>query len=1139
MAEHDNAFLKLAVQHKLLTPPQQQAAAKALALLARNGIDKSFAEVCVEAGWLKPASAAPLMAKVQGHPPLRTRQPTPAETAAAADVGGLQRGALEQLAGELAKLGYKRDVVHLMLDKGVLKPADAAPAPRGGTRVTGKREGTRVTGTRPRQTTMRAQKSSAGLFVGIAVGAVVLVGAIAFLAMGGGGSGEPPKKSDKPLAGKPEPAPAPATTAAPRPEPPKTVAPPPISPEEQMRRDIEEGKKQRAAENEQAAEKLYADGFQQMSDSKWDDSWRSFKLLAEKYQFTDFVKTRKSEIAKLVDDAKNRRLAPPPAKPDDTGKTPAVSDAGRADYDKRVKERLDAAKKRLDAAKAAIQSDRAAEAKRWSDVRAKIAAQKFQLRTRTGQYLRNASIVELGRADVRLSYDSDGAPVTATVAWDTLDDPSFAQLARAVYADQPYELGRQLITRKLWKDAKAAFDVAVKADPSLKDRVPDLAPILANQGAFRAQSRRLGRDGLALTWDFAAPEQAEDFQERGGGTKSVSKGLELEAGGQGNWTIKDVEYAGEVEIETSVTVGDDCWAAFSLFMNWEGNGYTFQLSSGDKGFEFARHTGDKRDVVQEKPDEKLSGTAQIKISAKGGAFKLFVNGKEVISATDATHTKGWCGIGVWRGKATYGKLAVTGKVNPIEIDKRFAESEVLVRRALEGDLTAKGGARTVRDIVLSAEDPYLMRMLKDDEKDQYARAKEKALRILQAGITSEDDLQAVTLFNPIISAAPEFYAALYWRGRLSALFNDTVIARRDFVRCTKDPNFHEALTAAGATWDDDQDYEKALWYADEALKRAPDYAPAVALKGYLQFVLKADSKAALADLELAMRLDPADDDTRAKHRSIANVVKGPEHLGCKFKKEFPHYIVMTDISAAKTQLYGERLETAYKYYGETFKDFFKEDPKRIKPRVAIFNTREAYMTYSELTLLDRAEFTLGYFMPPFRELLLFEDVEMDDTLQTLYHEAFHQFMMMMVARPPYWYNEGIAEYMGGITIEGGAIKQKGRILEGRLKGLKRHLDMAFPFENLMKQSPGAFYSGPASFKYAQAWSMIHFFYEHEKGKHRKLIDAYYRALLEGKEIDEAYDAAFGGVDMKALQAEWRAYAEKMELPKPPAPPPKK
>jgi hypothetical protein len=268
-------------------------------------------------------------------------------------------------------------------------------------------------------------------------------------------------------------------------------------------------------------------------------------------------------------------------------------------------------------------------------------------------------------------------------------------------------------------------------------------------------------------------------------------------------------------------------------------------------------------------------------------------------------------------------------------------------------------------------------------------------------------------------------------------------------------------------------------------------------------------------------------------KNVLNVVKGPQHLGAKYEKEFPHYVVMTDMSVDKTMLYGTRLEAAYKFYAETFKDVFTEEARRPKPRVAIFNTREAYLTYGELTLSNRQEWTLGYFHPMYRELLLFEDADLEATLQTLYHEAFHQFMALMVPKAPFWYNEGIAEYMGGIKVEvvnkkDSKIVEKARVLDGRLKGLKMSLNFALKFEDIMMQTPAQFYSGPVSFKYAQAWSMVHFLYEASGGKHRPLVESYFKKLKDGGTPREAFDTAFGGGKVEELQKEWLEYVKKLE-----------
>ena len=144
-------------------------------------------------------------------------------------------------------------------------------------------------------------------------------------------------------------------------------------------------------------------------------------------------------------------------------------------------------------------------------------------------------------------------------------------------------------------------------------------------------------------------------------------------------------------------------------------------------------------------------------------------------------------------------------------------------------------------------------------------------------------------------------------------------------------------------------------------------------------------------------------------------------------------------------------------------------------------------------------------------------------------------MAMMVPKAPFWYNEGIAEFMGGIKIEvvkaQSKIVERARVLDGRLKGLKMSLNFALKFEDIMMQTPAQFYSGPVAFKYAQAWSMVHFLYEGSGGKHRPRIEAYFKNLKDGGTAREAYQAAFGDTNVEELQKEWLEYVKKMEPPK--------
>jgi hypothetical protein len=122
--------------------------------------------------------------------------------------------------------------------------------------------------------------------------------------------------------------------------------------------------------------------------------------------------------------------------------------------------------------------------------------------------------------------------------------------------------------------------------------------------------------------------------------------------------------------------------------------------------------------------------------------------------------------------------------------------------------------------------------------------------------------------------------------------------------------------------------------------------------------------------------------------------------------------------------------------------------------------------------------------------------------------------------------------MGGIKIEvnkaQSKIVERARVLDGRLKGLKMSLNFALKFEDIMMQTPAQFYSGPVSFKYAQAWSMVHFLYEGSGGKHRSRIEAYFKKLKDGGTPREAFETAFGDGKIDELQKEWLEYVKKME-----------
>jgi hypothetical protein len=823
----------------------------------------------------------------------------------------------------------------------------------------------------------------------------------------------------------------------------------------------------------------------------------------------------------------------------------AEEEAGRrreasAAYDARKRRRREESARSLEEARRAVEEDRKAEAARQKLLAEKLKNQKVSLRLKNGLALQNVVVQAMTRDEVKLAFTFEGASAEQAFPIDFIDDRSYVELVKAITKDGGaagwHEMGRYLVLRRLWKEAQAAFAECEKLDSSFKPRIPDLSRILNNEAAFKGSARRIGGDQLLLQYDFSDAQMAQDFAARQPGALSVENGeLKMASRATSFWSLKDVEFDRDLEADLTVVLEEGASLVVGSFLTWDRKGYLAVLNSrAPAGHILYRSEGAKLDAVVSQQEPRIAAGAEtrVRFTVRGGAFRVYVGDQEAVGASDAAYSKGWFALGAAGGTVRVRKLAVQGRVNPAEIDKRFAEVEVLVRRVLEADLGKKKPGEE-EDEPLSAEDEFFCSKLDPAVKADYDKARAAIVQGLKRRRLLPPHL---TMFDPLIGKAPDFAPLYYWRGTARMAFRRPEEARLDFARAVQlhaeFPEAHLAMARAGL---EERDLGAAAAAARKSLELWPGFGEAQALAGFLRF-LGGDARGALADLELARKLEPGSEYVLQMQRNVQNVIKGPQHLGAKYVKEFPHYVVMTDMSAEKTALYGARLEAAWRHYAETFKDVFAEDPKRPKPRVAVFNTREAYLTYGELTLSGRQEWTLGYFHPLFKELLLFEDVDQDATLQTLYHEAFHQFMSLMAPKVPYWYNEGIAEYMGGIKVDApkagpSRIVARARVLEGRLKALRMNLPLALKFEDIMMQTPGQFYSGPVAFKYAQAWSMVHFFYEADGGKHRPRIEAYFRRLRDGGDAREAFEAGFKDARMDDLQKEWLEYVKKLELPK--------
>jgi tetratricopeptide (TPR) repeat protein len=848
-----------------------------------------------------------------------------------------------------------------------------------------------------------------------------------------------------------------------------------------------------------------------------------------------------------------RRPEPPPPPPPPA----APADDGRKAFEERVAGKKKEARARYEEAAREVAAERKA-----ADDAAQAAKRRLEGRTVTlalssGEPVKDAKIK---------SWNFNGADLEAggkslRVTWDSVQPASLPAVADVLFDDQrpqdQFDRGRFFVARRQWKEARAAFTAAAKLGQGFESRVQDFAEALdrlvTGQGGFHGSARRVGRDGVRLSWDFRDARQLEDFSEGltlsgGAAVLEASKrtGVFLFGATAGGNADSPLAFLGELSAEMKLSA--DGPVVVHVFSS-EAGGYEIEL--GPAGAALVRTdprapASARRRILAKSDKVRLTPgkAAEIRLSVSYPRFRVTVDGADALTGEDgpvvvtADPPKGLFGFSVEKGKLKIeAPLFVQGRAEMSELDRRISDTEVMLRRALDPDLEQIERFRNRRkamdllgetkDLSLSSDDPYFaFRIKKFEDITKY-----EDLRKELANPDEKDPPDRwKTEMDALLGRYPDAPSLYYVRALFRTEHNDLIGAKSDLAKAIElFPAFHEALGLQGEILLRMMDVEGALAAADRALEAKPDYVEGRVLRARCVYFTAFGTPAFLEDLDVARKLDPQDSQAVAVRRALTSQRVGPRDLGCRFDHETEHYRITSDISAEASKRYGENLEAAYRHYASSF-HASPAAAARGKPRVTIFQTAENYYTYYELLSEERGENTLGVFRPNLNELVLFESTDIAETNHVLYHEAVHHFMTLLTNRtPPFWYNEGIAEYLGSIEIDKGRLTGKALPLRMRLPYVQQAIDVGadFPFEKIMNESPREFYSGNSPLKYAQAWSMIHFFYEYDKGRYRPLIEKYFDQLRSGRTPRESFDAVFREKE-ETLRKEWREFTRAMK-----------
>jgi hypothetical protein len=86
-----------------------------------------------------------------------------------------------------------------------------------------------------------------------------------------------------------------------------------------------------------------------------------------------------------------------------------------------------------------------------------------------------------------------------------------------------------------------------------------------------------------------------------------------------------------------------------------------------------------------------------------------------------------------------------------------------------------------------------------------------------------------------------------------------------------------------------------------------------------------------------------------------------------------------------------------------------------------------------------------------------------------------------------------------------------------------------PFSKIMQMTQWEMYDPRTiGLNYAQAWSMVYFFWHYQKGKYGPLLQAYFKQLMKGDGLAESFKAVWAKQDLDKIQKEWAEFVSGLE-----------
>lgn len=280
----------------------------------------------------------------------------------------------------------------------------------------------------------------------------------------------------------------------------------------------------------------------------------------------------------------------------------------------------------------------------------------------------------------------------------------------------------------------------------------------------------------------------------------------------------------------------------------------------------------------------------------------------------------------------------------------------------------------------------------------------------------------------------------------------------------------------------------------------------------------------------------------------------PDRAAGRFRvRETEHYTMYLDTSLGERATeallanFGIRMELMFVKYGEAFQYSGKMSQKAV---LRVYPDRQQFQAGEGV---DPG--VAAFYRPETKELVGFQTPPevVPNFFNIFCHEGSHQFFD--VAFPgfykasdlPMWFSEGMGDCLGSCEVGQRRTLYVFYIDRGiaacRIDMAKQlvEADRHVPLRELITYDYQQFYGGagrlPAVYKYAQAWSLLHFLWMYpgygEEGEHyyRASVARLVRGFKEGRPRDEIYQEAFRvsgrAFNWDEIEEQWKEYVRRM------------